>query len=388
MAAAGAAATSLRDRFGLGWRPELAAELHLRLDRLDLVEVIADDWMFRPAREQRALRALAEQVTLTLHGVSLGLCSAAPVDERRLAAFARLVERVRPAAWSEHLAFVRGGGAEIGHLAAPPRTDATLDGLARNVARARSVVGTAPQLENVATLVDPPGSDHPETAWLPRVAATADAPLLLDLHNLFANAHNFGFDAIDVLDGVPWERVQAVHIAGGRAWRPDEPGVERARWLDDHRHAVPEAVYDLLREAGRRATGPLDVVLERDGDYPSVDELLAELDRARAALAAGRAAPLRESKRAGTCAARSAGAAADARRLEALLARAYTEPQVREALLADAAAVFAAAGLPAPPAALDAEGLRLAARSFAARRRARPGGAPQAASWREWLRGA
>jgi uncharacterized protein (UPF0276 family) len=372
------------DRFGLGWRPELAAELHLRLDRLDLVEVIADDWMFRPAREQRALRALAEQVPLTLHGVSLGLCSAAPVDERRLAAFARLVDRVRPAAWSEHLAFVRGGGTEIGHLAAPPRTDATLDGLARNVARARAAVGSPPQLENVATLVEPAGSEHAETEWLPRAQAAAGAPLLLDLHNLYANARNFGFDAVAALDRLPWERVQAVHIAGGRAWRPDEPGVRGARWLDDHRHAVPDAVYDLLLEAGRRAPRPLDVVLERDGNYPSVDDLLAELDRARAALASGRSAPLRASQPVAVPSARSAGPLVDARRLEALLARAHTEPRVREALLADADAAFAAEGLRPSPTPLDEEGLRLAARSFAAKRAARPKPAPRVEWWRRW----
>jgi len=39
----------------------------------------------------------------------------------RLDKMARLVEQVRPQFWSEHLAFVRGGGIEIGHLAAPPR---------------------------------------------------------------------------------------------------------------------------------------------------------------------------------------------------------------------------------------------------------------------------
>jgi len=31
------------------------------------------------------------------------------------------------------------------------------------------------------------------------------------------------------------------------------------------------------------------VIVERDGDYPPIEHLLAELDRARAALAGGRA---------------------------------------------------------------------------------------------------
>ncbi len=57
-----------------------------------------------------------------------------------------------------------------------------------------------------------------------------------------------------------------------------------------HRHDVPDPVYDLLREVGRRAPRPLTVILERDGAYPPVARLLDELDRARAALAEGRRA--------------------------------------------------------------------------------------------------
>jgi uncharacterized protein (UPF0276 family) len=63
-----------------------------------------------------------------------------------------------------------------------------------------------------------------------------------------------------------------------------------ARILDDHKHAVPDPVYDLLAALARHATRPLTVILERDGAYPPMDVLLDELDRARAALARGRQA--------------------------------------------------------------------------------------------------
>ena len=44
-----------------------------------------------------------------------------------------------------------------------------------------------------------------------------------------------------------------------------------------------------LRELGRRASQPLMVIVERDGRYPPIEGLLAQLDRARDALAEGRA---------------------------------------------------------------------------------------------------
>ena len=48
-------------------------------------------------------------------------------------------------------------------------------------------------------------------------------------------------------------------------------------------------VYDLLAEVAALAPHPLTVILERDGNYPAFPILLAELERARAALASGRA---------------------------------------------------------------------------------------------------
>ena len=109
------------DRFGIGWRPELAAGILSNLERIDIVEVIADDYFDAPRTTRRALSTLGKQVPLALHGVTLGLASAVGVDQRRLERTARLIDEVQPEFWSEHLAFVRGGGIEIGHLAAPPR---------------------------------------------------------------------------------------------------------------------------------------------------------------------------------------------------------------------------------------------------------------------------
>ena len=273
------------DRFGLGWRRELAVGILSHLDRIDVVEVMADDLFDAPRRERRSLRTLAAQTSVVLHGVSLGVASSAPVETERLDKIARLCAEVEPQFWSEHLAFVRGGGIEIGHLTAPPRTLATVEGAAANLNRARSIVGTAPLVENIATLIDPPGSDRDEVTWISEILATSDCPMLLDLHNLYANGLNFGADPMEALAQLPMDRVAAVHLAGGR-WI----GTSGARrLLDDHLHDVPEPVYDLLAEVGARAPYPVTVILERDGRYPPIEILLDQLERARRSLAVGRA---------------------------------------------------------------------------------------------------
>jgi len=274
----------IRDRVGLGWRRELAVGVLSHLDRIDVVEVIADDLFDAPRGERRALRALAAQTAVVLHGVSLGLASSIPVKTKLLEKTARLCEEVNPEHWSEHLAFVRGGGVEIGHLTAPPRTEATIEGAASNLERARTVVGSAPLVENIATLIDPPGSDYDEIDWINKVIDLSPSDLLLDLHNLHANATNFGYDAVEFLKRLPAERIIAVHLAGGK-W---VEALGERRLLDDHLHDVPDVVYRLLTELAAVVPNPLTVILERDGAYPPIEVLLRQLDRAREALAEGR----------------------------------------------------------------------------------------------------
>jgi uncharacterized protein (UPF0276 family) len=275
------------DRVGLGWRGELAAGIFDHIGAIDVLEVIAEDWLHATRRESAALAELARTRPVMLHGVSLGLAASAPVEPWRLDRLARLVERVRPEAWSEHLAFVRAGGIEIGHLAAPPRTLATVEGAAANLERAARTVGSMPCVENIATLIDPPASVMDEPQWTRAIVAASGAPLLLDLHNLYANALNFGRAPLGLMSAMPLERVAVVHLSGG-CWIAPHGGAPRL--LDDHLHDVPDPVYALLEALARGVPQPLTVIVERDGNYPAFEVLLAQLGRARAALARGRAA--------------------------------------------------------------------------------------------------
>jgi len=273
------------DRVGLSWRAELAAGIFAHRDQIDLVEVIAEDYFQAPASRLRALETLARQIPVVLHGIGLGPASAAPVENFRLERLARLVDRIRPEFWSEHLAFVRGGGIEIGHLAAPPRTSATVEGAAENLRRAAALVGARPLVENIATLIDPPGSVMRESDWIAQILTAADCDLLLDLHNLHANGLNHGYDPASFLRAIPAKRIGAIHLAGGRTIPLSGGGT---RLLDDHLHDVPDAVYELLEQVAALAPQPLTVILERDGDYPPIERLLAEVELAREALRRGR----------------------------------------------------------------------------------------------------
>ena len=52
---------------------------------------------------------------------------------------------------------------------------------------------------------------------------------------------------------------------------------------------MPDEAHLLLEETASRVSGPLTVILERDGAFPSIEALVAELNRIRADAGSGTA---------------------------------------------------------------------------------------------------
>ena len=280
--------TITSDVVGLGLRAELAADIGANIDGprdVECLEVIAEEYFHATPAQLEGLATLARMVPVSLHGVSLGMASTLPLETDVADRMARLYERIQPAYWSEHLSFVRGGGHEIGHLAAAPRTAATVQAALEHIRLASRIVGANPAVENVATLIAPPASTLTEVEWLSAIVGECEGGMLLDLHNLHANAWNFGGDTVQMLDALPLERVRQIHLSGG-VMIP-APGRSQ-RLLDDHVHDVADACYMLLEELAARVSQPLVVIIERDGRYPPMPALVEQLKEARTALRRGR----------------------------------------------------------------------------------------------------
>ncbi len=187
---------------GPGWprpvRPRLAAgtgRRHPRPSRRDRCRRDHRRRLFRGARAPclRPLRRLAAEVPVFWHGISLGLASTVPVDAKRLDRMARLVQRNRrgrvvgaPGVCPRR----RGRDRPPRSAAAQPRLDRRR--LPPILSAPAASSAQPPLVENIATLIDPPGSKLAEPEWTGEIVETADAGLLLDLHNLYANAVNFG----------------------------------------------------------------------------------------------------------------------------------------------------------------------------------------------------
>ncbi|GAA3216169.1 DUF692 domain-containing protein [Actinocorallia longicatena] len=247
---------------GIGWRPEIAAFVGA-LPGPAFTEVVAESL-------HHIDPALLPDVPVVPHGVKLSLGGAGEVDPARVRLLAEAAELVRAPLVSEHVAFVRAGGLEAGHLLPVPRSRESLDALTRNIRLTLAELDVPLAVEPIAALFDWPDDEFTEGEFLTELLDRTGARLLLDVANVYANARNRGRDPVAVLESFPLDRVAYVHVAGGA----EHDGL----YHDTHAHALPQEVLALVAETARRVPDHLGYLLERDGDYPPAADLVRELD--------------------------------------------------------------------------------------------------------------
>lgn len=268
---------------GIGWRREICG-IVAALDGIGFCEVIAETLAPNGSGRRRGRSAgavvpeeLAELVARGIpavpHGVSLSLGGAEAVDDRRVAHLADCARALGSPLVSEHIAFVRAGGLEAGHLLPVPRTREALDALERNIFRASRQLDVPLAVENIAALFEWPDADYTEAEFLQELVERTGVYLLLDIANVYANARNTSRDPLTELLRLPAERVAYCHVAGGHE--------SDGRYIDTHVHSVPAEVLELVAEFATGRSVPL--MLERDGNYPPATELAAELNAIAAA---------------------------------------------------------------------------------------------------------
>ncbi|MFC9467492.1 DUF692 domain-containing protein [Streptomyces coelicoflavus] len=270
---------------GIGWRPEIADAVE-RMPGIDWVEAVSENLC--PGHLPDSLLRLRERgVTVVPHGVSLGLGGAERPDAGRLAALAERAEVLGSPLVTEHIAFVRAGGAltaspalEAGHLLPVPRTRDALDVLCENVRIAQDALPVPLAVENIAALVAWPDEELTEGQFLYELADRTGVRLLIDVANLHTNHVNLGADPAEALAELPLEALAYVHVAGGF----ERDGV----WHDSHAHPVAQPVLDILTDLASRVAPP-GVLLERDENFPDGDGLSGEVEAIRTAVAKGRA---------------------------------------------------------------------------------------------------
>ncbi len=260
---------------GIGLRREFYEELPRTERALDWVEIIPENFLSLGGRSQRALEASAERWTVLSHGVGLNIGGPDPLDEDYVTRLAALARRLESPFFSDHLCYSRVGGVYLHDLLPLPFSEEAVEYVVPRVREVMARVERPFLLENPSYYARMPGGTLAEADFLRHVAEQADCGLLLDVNNIYVNAQNHGYDPQAFVDALPLERVVQIHLAGHDR-RPDVI-------IDTHGAQVCDEVWALYRYTLER-TGPVSTLIEWDQDIPSMDAVLDEADRARAAL--------------------------------------------------------------------------------------------------------
>lgn len=274
---------------GLGWRQPHYRELLERRPALGFLEVHSENFFGDGGAALAVLERGRAEYPVSLHGVGLGLGSAAGLDEGHLEQLARLVGRIEPVRVSDHACFARvpqaGGVAHAADLLPLAFDAATLDVLCGNVERVQDRLRRVLLVENLSAYarLAPLGEAFDEPAFFNALTRRSGCRLLLDVNNLVVNALNAGDDeagavatACAWIDAIDRDSVGEIHLAG-YCRTPDLV-------IDDHGSRVHAPVWAVYRHALRRF-GVRPTLIEWDTDVPALDVLLDEVRLAEACVA-------------------------------------------------------------------------------------------------------
>lgn len=229
----------------------------------------------------RYLSAISERYPLSLHGVGLSIGGSRSLDKAHLARLQRLIERYRPASFSEHLAWSTHDGGYFNDLLPLPYTAETLDRVCAHVEDVQETLGTRMLLENPSTYLLFEESTIDEIDFLQTISERTGCGLLLDVNNVMVSAINHRLDPYEYIRRFPVERVGEIHLAGYDE-TADEAGERLA--IDAHASTVRDDVFALYEFTLGR-TGPMPTLVEWDNDVPDFPTLHAEAERVDDALA-------------------------------------------------------------------------------------------------------
>jgi len=257
---------------GLGLRTVHYAHILAQRPAVDWFEIISENYLETSGRPLEFLDAIAERYPVVMHGVSLSIGSADPLNREYLRQLRQLRERVKARWVSDHLCWTGVAGKNSHDLLPMPYTEEALKHVVARVKQVQDVLGSPIALENPSTYAELSGASMPEWEFLARLAEGADCAILLDVNNVYVSAHNHGFDPARYLDAIPFDRVVQLHVAGHTD--------HGTHIIDSHIGPVVNPVWELLAIAHRRGAG-VPILLEWDAEIPAFEVVHQEALRAR-----------------------------------------------------------------------------------------------------------
>lgn len=257
---------------GIGLRTKHYGEILGLWPKVDFFEAITENYLDTFGRPLEILDEISARYPFVLHGVSLNIGSADPLDRAYLVKVRALADRIGARWVSDHLCWTGVLGRNVHDLLPLPLSPEALRHVAARVEEAQDVLGRPLFLENPSTYLEFESSTLPEEEFLSELTVRTGCGLLVDVNNVYVSSWNHGWDAERYLDTLPADRIVQVHLAGHTD--------KGTHLLDTHSDVAKDEVLALYARLVAR-TGPVTTLFEWDEDIPPLATVLHEAERAR-----------------------------------------------------------------------------------------------------------
>ncbi len=258
---------------GLGLRRPLADKLMADPpSEIDFMEVAPENWIHVGGALGKKFRFFTERYPFVIHGLSLSIGAPSPLNEQLVLDIKGFMAEHGILMYSEHLSYC-GDDGQLYDLMPIPFTEEAVKYVAGRVRRVQDILEQRIALENVSYYT-PTDTSMSELEFITAVLEEADCDLMLDINNIVVNSINHNYDPHAFMLKMPAERIRYFHLAGHYVEAEDLR-------IDTHGSAVDKQAWDLLADAYAHF-GPVPTMLERDFNFPPMEELLDELRRIKA----------------------------------------------------------------------------------------------------------
>jgi uncharacterized protein (UPF0276 family) len=255
---------------GLGLRRPIADRLMADPPaEVDFMEVAPENWIHVGGALGKKFRWFTERYPFVIHGLSLSIGGPAPLDERLVRDIKAFMAEHDIRMYSEHLSYC-GDDGQLYDLMPIPFTDEAVSYVAERVRRVQDILEQRIALENVSYYA-PTDTSISEADFVNAVLEEADCDLMLDINNIVVNSINHSYDPHEFMLHMPADRIRYFHLAGHYVEDVDLR-------VDTHGAAVDKQAWDLLADAYAHF-GAVPTLLERDFNFPPMEELLGEVRR-------------------------------------------------------------------------------------------------------------
>ncbi len=232
---------------GITYSSAIEPVLEQHPDLFDIVEVEPQTtWIENPDGPElyRILDPVLEHIAQLpgrklVHSIGVPVGGTVRPEQAQLVLLERTIARLKSPWFSEHLSFNSTADFRTGFFLPPRQTPEGVDTAVISIRDLKAALPVPVAVETGVNYLRPRLDEMSDGAFVAAVARATDCGLLLDLHNIFANALNGRQPVDEFLAHLPLDRIWEIHLAGGFEME--------GFWLDAHSGVIPDPLFEISK---------------------------------------------------------------------------------------------------------------------------------------------